>query len=457
MCGIVGIFNHPHAAVFAANAMFAEQHRGQESCGIAVSNGDAIKIKKGMGLVKQVFIPEELEKLSGNLAIGHVRYPTRGTSSEFNSQPHVVETLSGPSYSLVSNGDIVNYHEIRKYLEDNFVYIASSNDGEIILKYIVYKVEKENLSIIDAIKSLMKNIKGSYSSVLATKNELYLFRDPYGFRPMSWGKTSEGCIVVASETCALDILNAKYVRNVDPAEIVVVNSEGIISVENKVNEYRNTSHNRHCIFELIYFSRPDSYQYKEDVYSVRQRIGIKLAEFDEGFTPDLVVPVPDSSNFIAAGYANHKKMPVSFGLIRNHYVGRTFIKTEQSVRDESAKHKYNVLPHIFENKTVVLVDDSMIRGTTIKKIIDIIINAGAKEVHLRIGAPQVKYSCFYGIDTPNKDDLISNRLSIEQIVKEYKLASLKHITLECLEQCVKAPDNYCKACFTGDYPIDKID
>ena len=456
MCGIVGVYNHPQAATLAANAMFAEQHRGQESCGIAVSNGKFIRLRKKMGLVRSVFPPEKLEKLEGHIAIGHVRYPTRGSSTEFNSQPHVVETLAGPCYCLASNGDIVNYKEIKFSLEENGVFFKSSNDGELILKYIAYKTEKENLSIIDAIKSCMRDIKGSYSTVLATRTELYCFRDPYGFRPMSYGKTEDGCFVVASETCALDIINAKYERAINPGEIILINENGVKIWENNPLDYRHTEHPQHCIFEHIYFSRPDSYQFEEDVYLVRESIGRKLAELDDGFTPDLVVPVPDSSNFMASGYANYKKMPVTFGLIRNHYVGRTFIKTEPSTRTESAKNKYNVLPHIFEGKSVVLIDDSIVRGTTIKKIVDLIYNSGAKEVHLRIGSPQVKYPCYFGIDTPDCNELLSNRMSIPEIVNEYKLASLKHLTLDCLGGCVRKPKHYCYACFSGKYPIECI-
>ena len=453
MCGIVGVYNHNQAASFVAKALFAEQHRGQESCGIAASDGKIIRLRKRMGLVKDVFPPEELEKMPGNIAIGHVRYPTRGSSTEFNSQPHVVETLAGPCYTLASNGDLVNYHEVRRALEDKGVYFSSSNDGELILKFIIYKVEKENLSLVDAIKSFMMEVKGAYSTVLATRNELYMFRDPYGFRPMSWGKTDDNTIAVASETCALDILNAKYVSWVKPAEIIIVNEKGIRNIENNPLDYRKTEEPRHCIFEHIYFSRPDSYQFNEDVYKVRENIGAKLSEIDNDLVPDLVVPVPDSSNFIAFGYANHKKMPVTFGLIRNHYVGRTFIKPEQSIRDESVRQKFNILPHTFEDKVVVLIDDSIVRGTTIKKIIDMIYKAGAKEVHLRIGSPQVKFSCFYGIDTPTSDELIANKMTIENIIKDFKLSSLKHIDTENLKTCVSKPANYCTACFSGNYPI----
>jgi amidophosphoribosyltransferase len=270
---------------------------------------------------------------------------------------------------------------------------------------------------------------------------------------MSYGKTDDGTVVVASETCGLDILNAHYEAWVKPAEIIVVNSDGIKHIENDLTEYRKTEYPQHCIFEHIYFSRPDSYQFLEDVFEVREKIGAKLAEQDEGFQPDLVVPVPDSSNFIAIGYAKQKNMPVTFGLIRNHYVGRTFIKPEQAIRDESVRQKYNYLPHIFENKVVVLVDDSIVRGTTIKKIINLVNEAGAKEVHLRIGSPQVKFSCYYGIDTPDPEELIANRLSLENIVADFNIASLKHISLENLFGCVGQPRHYCNACFSGEYVV----
>jgi amidophosphoribosyltransferase len=451
MCGIVGVFNHDQAAKLASLAMFSVQHRGQESCGIAVSDGKVFQLRKKMGLVNDVFPPDQLEKMRGKIAVGHVRYPTRGTSTIYNTQPYVLETLFGPCYALAANGDLVNYQELRVALEANDVYIASNDVGELILKYIIYKVEKENLSIVDAIKSFMKDGKGAYSTVMATRHELYMFRDPYGFRPMSLGKTDDNVIVGASETCALDILNAHFISWVKPAEIIVVNDEGIKRIENDANLLRKTKTPMHCIFELIYFSRPDSFQYNEDVYIVRENIGKKLAELDDDLHPDLIVPVPDSSNFIASGYAKHKKTNMTFGLIRNHYVGRTFIRPQQSIRDEGVRQKFNVLPHIFQDKVVVLVDDSIVRGTTIKSIIDLIYRAGAKEIHLRIGSPQVTHPCYYGIDVPTKEELIANRMSIESIITDFRLYSLKHISLENLSQCVQKPNHYCNACFSGNY------
>ena len=452
MCGIIGIFGSENAANMATLGLFAEQHRGQESCGMAVNNGKTIKLRKKMGLVKDVFTPDKIKNLEGNIAIGHVRYPTRGTSSVYNSQPHIVETLSGPSYALSSNGDIINYNEIRSWLEDKGVYFASGNDGELILKYIVYHVERENNTVPKAITKLMKNVKGAYSTVLSTKTEMYLFRDPYGLRPMSYGKTKDGAIVVASESCALDILYMDWIKEVKPAEIIVANNDGITNIENDPNVFRATKTDKHCIFEHIYFSRPDSVIFEENVFEVREKIGAIIAENDD-VNPDVVVPVPDSSNFIALGYAKYKKKPYEMGLIRNHYVGRTFIKPEQTIRDESVYQKFNTLPNFFKGKVVTLIDDSIVRGTTLRKITKLVRNAGAKEIHLRIGSPAVKNSCYYGIDTPTREELIANNKSVEEIREYIGSDSLKYLSMEQLEKAVTKPENYCYACFNGNYPV----
>jgi amidophosphoribosyltransferase len=452
MCGIIGIFNHKNAAAQAALGLFAEQHRGQESCGMAVNDGKTIRLRKKMGLVKDVFTAEKLQVLPGSTAIGHVRYPTRGSSSVYNSQPHIVETLSGPSYALASNGDIVNYKEIRKYLEDKGVYFVSGNDGELLLKYIVYHVEKENYNMVDAIKLLMKNVKGAFSTVLGTKTKMYLFRDPYGFRPMTYGKTKEGAIAVASESCALDILYMDWVKEVNPAEIIVVSNDELVNIENDPNEFRALKSDQHCIFEHVYFSRPDSMIFNKNVYEVREKIGAQLALADN-IMPDVVVPVPDSSNFIAMGYARQKGAPYSMGLIRNHYVGRTFIKPEQTIRDESVYQKFNVLPNFFPGKKVVLIDDSIVRGTTIRKLVKLIKKAGAAEVHIRIGSPAVKYSCFYGIDTPTRQELIANKMSVKEIEDYTGADTLKYLDIKDLRKAVDNPTEYCYSCFDGNYPI----
>jgi len=470
MCGIVGVFGTIHAAYLASIGLFAEQHRGQESCGMAVSDGRVIRLRKRMGLVKEVFSPEVLATLPGAIAIGHVRYPTKGSATEFNSQPHLVDTLAGPCYALASNGDIVNYQEIRSELEKEDVYFKSDNDGELLLKFIAYQMERsghtrtpgtgqgagskeQGGSIIDAIRLLMKTVKGAYSAVLSTRNELYMFRDPYSIRPMVWGKRADGSVVVASESCALDTMDVSARHEVPAAGIIRVNNDGIMVIENDPNLYRDLSTCKHCIFEHIYFSRPDSHHFGENIYTVRERIGAKLASYDDGLEIDSVVPVPDSSNFIALGYAQAKGIPVSMGLIRNHYVGRTFIKPEQTIRDESVKQKFNPLPNFFDGKKIILVDDSIVRGTTIKKIVRLLKNAGAREIHLRIGSPQVCNSCYYGIDTPTRQELVANRLTLQEIAEQSGVDSLMHIDIEDLRNCVSEPGQYCYACFNGDYPI----
>jgi amidophosphoribosyltransferase len=452
MCGIIGVFNHEKAADLAALGMFAEQHRGQESCGMAVSDGKVFTLRKKMGLVKQVFTPEVLERLRGKIAIGHVRYPTKGSATAYNSQPHTVESLYGATYALASNGDVVNYHEVKEELESKGVYFKSQNDGELILKYIIYQIQNQGMSIVDAIKAMMKRIKGAFSTVLATPDKMYMIRDPYAIRPMVWGKMKDGTVVVASESCALDILGVENRMEVPPAGIIQVTEREIKLFDNNPDDYRHYKEDKHCIFELIYFSRPDSYHFQENVYEVRKKIGAELAKGDD-FTPDVVVPVPDSSNFMAVGYANEKNCYFSMGLLRNHYVGRTFIKPEQTIRDESVSQKFSTLPNFFTGKKVVLIDDSIVRGTTIKKIVNMIKKAGAAEVHLRIGSPAVKFPCYYGIDTPNQTELIANQKTLEEIKDFAGADSLRYIELEDLKKCVASKDKFCHACFSGNYPI----
>ncbi len=454
MCGIVGVFGNPDAARLAALGMFAEQHRGQESCGMAVSDGRVIHMHKSMGLVKEVFHEDILDSLPGKIAIGHVRYPTKGTATRFNTQPHLVETLFGPSYALASNGDIVNYSSVRARLEEQNVYFNSDNDGELLVKYIAWQLSTGH-GIIDAIRSLMGEIQGAYSSVFCTRDELYIFRDPLSIRPMVWGKTADGTVIVASESCVLDTLDVLERREVPPAGIIRINSHGTTILENDPNLYRERDHNSYCVFEHIYFSRPDSFHYGENVFSVREKIGAVLAEGDLDLEADCVVPVPDSSNFMAVGYARARNLPLSLGLIRNHYVGRTFIKPEQTIRDESVRQKFNALPNFFEGKRVVLVDDSIVRGTTIRKIVKMIKSAGAKEIHLRIGSPQVRFSCYYGIDTPDRKELVANRFSLEEIRERTGVDSLRHLDLKDLKKCLKKPGEYCYACFDGNYPLEK--
>jgi amidophosphoribosyltransferase len=456
MCGIAGYLSRSNTNV-AGQVMlglYSEQHRGQESCGIAVTDGKIINVHKSMGYVKEVFTPEVIKDLQGYSAIGHVRYPTRGSSIIKNAQPYVIETLSGPIYAIASNGDIVNYSEIASWLKERGVYLTSNNDGELMGRFLVYQHEREGLTIPQAIRLLMSRIKGAYSTLFLTPDSLYIFRDVLGFRPLFIGEVN-GDIAVASETCALDILLPKEIKEVAPGEIIQVTKEQVVSSPRSESSLEGDSPGiRQCVFELIYFARPDSFQFNEYVYDVRQKIGSKLASYDD-FNADVVMPVPDSANFMAMGYANSKGIPFNLGLIRNHYVGRTFIRPDQYLRDESVRQKFNPLKDFFHDKKVVMVDDSIVRGTTIRKIVRMVRGAGAREIHLRIGSPPVKYSCYYGIDTPTRDELIANNISLKEIENYVEVDSLKYLKIEDLKNCVKSGNDFCFACFDGNYPIPK--
>ncbi len=456
MCGIAGYYSRSGADVASQVmlSLYSEQHRGQESCGIAATDGKIIRLHKAMGYVKEVFSQQVLSQLPGSVAIGHVRYPTRGSSVLLNAQPYLIETLGGPIYAVASNVDIVNYEEISRWLQTKGVHLASTNDGELIGRFLVYYHEREGLTIPQAIRLLMKKVKGAYSAVFLTRKELYIFRDTYGFRPLYIGEVGDD-VAVASESCAMDILRPTSMREVEPGEIIVVSEHKVHSSTQMQPLFEeNSQPTRHCVFELIYFARPDSSQFGEYVYDVRQKIGARLASYDD-FDADVVIPVPDSANFMALGYANAKGIPFNFGLIRNHYVGRTFIRPDQYLRDESVRQKFNPLKDFFNNKSVVVVDDSIVRGTTIRKIIRMIRGAGAREIHLRIGSPPVKYSCYYGIDTPTREELIANNMTIEEIQAYVEADSLKYLKLEDLKACVHEPVNFCYACFSGQYPLPK--
>lgn len=457
MCGIIGVnisgnSHRDDAGRCGVLGLFAEQHRGQESCGIALSDGNKIILRKKMGLVKEVFPEDETQTLSGKLAIGHVRYPTHGKSDIKNAQPHLLTTLHGPSFALASNGDIVNYKHLREELEKEGVFFESENDGELILKYIGFWHIIQNYSIIDAIKQVMANFLGSYSSVLLTTDRIYAFRDPFGNRPLVLGRTEDNVYVFASETCSLDILDAHFIREVNPGEIVWIKDSKLQSHQEDPDRYRLHPHNAHCVFELIYFSRPDSIVYGHKTYDFREKIGNKLAE-NETIKPDVVIPVPDSSNFIALGYAKRLGVEFNLGLIRNHYVGRTFIKPVTTYREEGVRQKFNVLPEYLNNKIVTLVDDSIVRGTTLKKIVRMLKKNGAREVHVRIGSPMIKYSCYYGIDTPTREELLANQRNVEEIRAFLDADSLRYLTLDELRDIVTSHEEFCYACFDGIYPI----
>ncbi|MBN1233933.1 MAG: amidophosphoribosyltransferase [Candidatus Coatesbacteria bacterium] len=457
MCGIIGtILSTRNAAEKIMLGLFAEQHRGQESCGMAVSDGKSLQLRKEMGLVKEVFPQAILDTLPGFAGVGHVRYPTRGKNCESNSQPHLIKLLSGPSFAVASNGDIVNYKSRRKLLEDDNVFFESDNDGELLAKFIAYYIVRRNNSPEIAIAELIRNVRGAFSTVFLTRDQLYAFRDPWGIRPVSFGRINGKGWVVASESCSLDILGAKSQREIEPGEIVIFESY------NKCKTIRYTDFGeavepqsrRHCIFELIYFARPDSYEFGEYVWNVQKQIGSSLAKDDKEINPDLVISIPDSSNFMALGYADFKKIGFDIGLLRNHYVGRTFLKPEQRIRDEAVRQKFNPLKGYFKGKKIVVVDDSIVRGTTVRKIVRAIKKTGAKEIHLRIGSPPVKFPCYYGIDTPTREELVANQKNLEELREFIGANSLKYLSMENLKSCVKHPENFCQACFNGDYILE---
>jgi amidophosphoribosyltransferase len=453
------VFEAEAASGLIASILFAIQHRGQESCGAAARDAAGrVMAHKGMGLVKQVLDEEVQAWLSGTTAIGHVRYPTAGCSDVVNAQPHAIELAEGPVMAISSNGDLINYGELRARMEAEGVVFKSDNDAELIGRLIALYHVRDGLSIDTAIARVQVELKGAFSTVLMYRDRLYAFRDPHGFRPMVMGHlshagegaaTSEGT-VFASESCGFGIIGAQLLREVKPGEILrLEKGRPITSVGHAPLQAR------HCVFELIYFSRPDSTHFGESVYQARQRIGACMAAKDEALEngDDLVVmAVPDSSNFIALGYAKAKKAEFSMGLLRNHYVGRTFIKPTQASRDEGVKQKFNPLPDFFPGKRVVLIDDSIVRGTSLRKLVRMVRAAGAREIHVRIGSPKVIGRCFYGIDTPTREELIANRMSEAEIQEYLGADSLRWLEVSDFEGLLPGRrQDFCTACFDLDY------
>lgn len=459
MCGIAGAFGVQNAERLVAEILFATQHRGQESCGIASRNPRGnVTAYKAMGLVKNVLTEEVLDRHAGDVSIGHVRYPTAGSSDLANAQPFAIDLAEGPHMAICANGDIINYGELRSFLEREagFTFI-SDNDGELMGRLIAYYHVVRDIPIEEAIAKTMAEVKGAFATMLILRDKLFAFRDPHGIRPMVMGHLecegtgdlpSEGT-VFASEGCGFGIIGARAVREVAPGEILCLERGQPVRT---VASYPEAP--RHCVFELIYFSRPDSDTFGERVWDVRRRIGACLAakDADMPIGDDLVViPVPDSSNFVAQGYAEARGIPFGMGLLRNHYVGRTFIRPNQKSRDEGVKQKFNPLPGFFPGKRVVLVDDSIVRGTSLRKLVRMIKAAGAREVHVRVGSPPVIGSCYYGIDTPTRDELIANRLSVAGIAEYMNADSLKYMDVADFDRVLPAPGDYCFACFNLDY------
>ena len=445
-CGVVGVYGHPEAANLAYLGLYALQHRGQESAGIVSSDGEGLIAHRQLGLVADVFNEEIIKRLRGSLAIGHNRYSTTGENHLKNAQPIVVEYAQGPM-AVAHNGNLVNAQILRDELEACGSIFQSTSDTEVVIHLIATSKEKGlTARIIDA----LSRVRGAYSLAFLTLDRMIAARDPMGFRPLVIGrlKSAPEGYVVASETCALDLIEADYVREVEPGEIVIFSSQGVESLKPFA-----PSREAKCIFEYIYFSRPDSNLYGRNVYQVRKAFGRQLAR-DNPVEADLVTPVPDSGVPAAIGYAEEAKLPLEFGLIRNHYVGRTFIEPRQSIRHFGVKIKLNAQREVLQDKRVVVVDDSIVRGTTSRKIIRMLRDAGAREVHMRISSPPTTGSCYYGIDTPTRRELIASSHSVEEIRKFIGADTLAYLSVEGMYAVFNGDRRgFCDACFSGSYPV----
>jgi amidophosphoribosyltransferase len=443
VCGIFGIFDHPEAANLTYLGLYALQHRGQESTGIVSTDGKQLHHYRQMGLVSEVFNRDQLKKLRGKNAIGHVRYSTAGSSELKNAQPFVAEYAKG-GIAIAHNGNLTNAFFIRSQLQSNGSIFQSNMDTEVIVHLIAHSKEK---TFLDRTIQSLNKVEGSYSLLFLTESEMIAARDPFGFRPLVLGQI-KGSPVVASETCALDLINAEFVREIEPGEVLLINADGIQSLK----PFPQTRH-AHCVFEFIYFARPDSVIFNRNVYAVRKSLGVELAR-EMPAEAEMVIPIPDSGFPATIGYACESKIPLELGMIRNHYVGRTFIEPEQSIRHFGVKIKLNPVRELLTEKKVVTVDDSIVRATTSRKLVKMLRNAGAKEVHVRISSPPITHPCYFGIDTPSKSELIASSHTVREIQKYITANSLHYLSLEGLKKCMKGDaEKFCYACFTGDYPL----
>jgi amidophosphoribosyltransferase len=442
-CGVFGIYGHPEAANLTYLGLRALQHRGQESAGIATADGERVRVSRAMGHVADAFDESILQALPGHLAIGHTRYSTAGESKLLNAQPILIDCSHG-QIAVAHNGNLVNARELKDELVRNGSIFQTSSDTEVILH--LYAKSRAN-NVEEALTESISQVRGAYSLVLLTKNRMIAARDPHGFRPLVLGRLRDAYIV-CSETCALDLLDATYERDIEPGEIVVVSEGGVRSIKPFPDMPK-----AHCVFEHVYFARPDSYVFGRSVNEVRTNLGRILAR-EAPVEADVVVPIPDSGVCAAIGYAEETKLPMRMGLIRNHYVGRTFIQPQQSIRHFSVKVKLNPVRSILEDRRVVLLDDSIVRGTTSRKIVKMVKAAGAREVHLRISCPPTVSPCFYGIDTPSRSELIAATHTIDEIRKYVQADSLAYLSLEGLRSAVGSEQgSYCTSCYTGVYPV----
>jgi amidophosphoribosyltransferase len=441
-CGVVGVAQSSGAGELAALALHALQHRGQESAGVSVSDGHTVKTHREMGKVADIFTESVVKSLGGVFSIGHVRYSTTGSPQVENAQPLQVTCHRG-TLAVAHNGNLVNAHILRRKMELDGSIFSTTSDTEVIL-HLIARSRAESFE--DAVAEAVEQIEGAYSVLVLTKDKLIAARDPRGFRPLCLGRFNDS-YVAASESCAFDIIGGTYLREVDPGEMVILDGSGLVS-----RRIAPTQDVNQCVFEHIYFSRPDSTVFGLSVDQVRRRCGEILGE-ESPVDADFVCSVPDSSNTAALGYAQKTGLPFELALIRNHYVGRTFISPAQKVRDMSVRIKFNPVQHMLEGKRVVVIDDSIVRGTTMRKLVKLFRTAGAAEVHLRIASPPITHPCYYGIDTPVRKELIASSHSIEEISTYLRVDSLEYLSLAGLMKATGQAEKYCSACFTGDYPV----
>jgi amidophosphoribosyltransferase len=443
-CGLFGIYAPGEdAARLTYFGLFALQHRGQESAGIAVSDGSTVRMYKDLGLVTRVFSEPILQSLQGHIAVGHTRYSTTGSSTLRNVQPLACPTLDG-NIAIAHNGNLVNAHHLRTMLEKEGETFETTNDSEVILRLIARAYRGD---MVEAVRAMMQQVQGAYSLAILTPTQLIGVRDPFGIRPLCIGRL-RGAWVLASETCALHPIGAQFIREVAPGEIVLINEQGLHSFEGQPSQREAL-----CMFELIYFARPDSHLYGQLLYEVRRRMGMELAK-EHPAEADLVIPVPDSGVPAAVGYAQYAGIPYGEGLIKNRYAPRTFIQPDQRMRELSVRLKLTPLREIIEGKRLVVVDDSIVRGTTTRQIVKLLFDAGAREVHLRITAPPIRFPCHYGIDMATQRELVAAHHTVEDVRQQMGATTLGYLSIEGLLRASGQPrTRFCLACFNGDYPI----
>ena len=444
-CGVFGIYGHPNAAELTYYGLYALQHRGQESAGIVACDGQQFRMHKGMGLVSQVFKGKILHELIGEMAIGHTRYSTTGSSNIGNAQPLTVDCFRG-QIAIAHNGNLTNASGLREELEERGSIFQTTVDSEIVLHWLAQPTSTGENTLVSTIRKL----QGAYSLLIMTSKEMIGVRDPHGFRPLCIGKLENGGYVLSSETCALDLIQAEFVRDVEPGEIVIIGDNGVRSIQ----AFPEQTKRSFCIFEYVYFARPDSNLADRNVYKVRVDMGRELAR-ENPIEADIVVPIPDSGNCAALGYSLESGIPFEMAFVRNHYVGRSFMQPSQLIRDFNVRVKLNLITDLVKGKRVIIVDDSIVRGTTCKKRVNSLKEAGAKEVHVLVSCPPHKNPCVYGIDFPDRSKLMAANYNLDEICQYLDADSLNYLSQEGMVRATGKPEeSFCMACYNGNYPVE---